>query len=325
MKKLLITTAAIAAFASSASAMEQKDRNVTDPLYQPMEGVWYLDADFQAFQRDYDRYNITTRAFVDQWQETGMTTTTTAQYGITDIFAIDFGIGYTVYEDAQTPSNTATTTYDYMGWENPFVGVTYKLIDNKAGVVQFGGKWTIDVFDAQKTTSTVYEGSAADGRHELEGFVRYGKDWKWFTIAPEVIVRYIDTERYVILNGDQNHVFDWAMEYEFRLDHEIRIGHYFSLNPNFAYITRDERDYENRAGATNDKLFQEDNGNLVTSKIQANVHFNDLFTLSGYYEYQFTEGDDTAIRKRTGGGAVPPYEYEDEITQLVGIKTIFEF
>jgi hypothetical protein len=325
MKKLLITTTAIAAFASSAGAMESMERTVTDPLYQPMEGKWLLDIDFQAFQRDYDRFNITTRVFVDQWQETGGTTTFTAQYGIVDSFAIDFGIGWTAFEQSVTPNNASTVNYDYIGWENPFIGLTYKLFDNKAGVLQFGGQYTFDAFDAQKTTSTAYDGSAADGRQEIEGFVRYGKDWKWFTIAPSAIARYLGSERYVILNGDQNHKYDDAMEYEFRLDHEIRIGHYFSLNPNFAYITRDERDYENRAGATNDKLFQEDNGNLVTSRIQANIHFNDLFTLSGYYEYQFIEGDDTAIRKRTGGGAVPPYEHEDEVNQLVGIKTIFEF
>ena len=154
MKKLLITTAAIVAFASTAGAMEGMDRNVTNPLYQPMEGKWLVDVDFQSFQRDYDRYNDSTKVLIDQWQETGGSTLATLRYGVADSFSVDFGIGYTVYEDAVTPLNTATTTYDYAGWENPFVGVTYKLLDNKAGVVQFGTKWIINAFDAHKTTST---------------------------------------------------------------------------------------------------------------------------------------------------------------------------
>jgi hypothetical protein len=321
MKKLLITTAAIAAFASTAGAMESVDRTVTDPLYQPMEGKWLVDIDFQGFQRDYDRHNAANGALVDHREETGGSTLATLRYGIADSFSIDFGIGYSVYEEAVTALNTATVTYDYRGWENPFVGVTYKLLDNKAGVVQFGGKWIIDAFEAHKTSSTVYEGSAADGRHELEGFVRYGKDWKWFTIAPEVIVRYVDTERYVILNGDQNHIFEDTMEYEYRLDHEIRIGHKFSMNADFGYIDRDERDYENKSVP---RQYRENEGNLLTGRAQANIHFNDTFTLSTYYEYQNVVGDETTVVPKTPG-ADTHYVYDDERIQLLGIKTIFEF
>jgi len=202
MKKLLITTAAIAAFATGANAMESADRNVTDPLYQPAEGIWLLDADFQAFERKWDISNQTTGVHTITDKDVGMSTLLKAEYGITDSFSLDFGIGYTKYERAITPVNTGTTYYDYDGWENPFVGATYKLMDDKNGVVQVGGKWTIDAFDAHKTSDVVYEGSAADGRNEVEGFARYGKDWKWFTVAPEFILRYVGTERYTILNNN---------------------------------------------------------------------------------------------------------------------------
>jgi len=110
------------------------------------------------------------------------------------------------------------------------------------------------------------------------------------------------------------------------LNNEIRLGKRFSLNPNFSYVVREERDYEIKP-VTAARRYNEDEGDLVTARLQANVLFNETFTLSGYYEYQFVSNELNGYTTDTPqpGNINDPTRYDPDVTQLFGIKTIFEF
>jgi hypothetical protein len=322
MKSIFIITTILllCPLSTNAKNNDYDIRNsLTNPLYKPHKSEFLVMSDINYYKREYNLENNTTNAKISDRKEEGIMIMEGFQYGISDKWTFDFQVMYDLYTDHNTPVAQSTQEYDYSGFENPKFGFIYRAMNNKGGKIDLSLSWAPDIFDRETTTDRVYEGAPANGRHELEFFTRYGQDFKHLAVAGTAKAIYLDTTKYMQLNGKIPFRESKRMQYEALIETEYRLIKKLTANTNFGYIWNTESDLENHYTA----LVQKNQpGNIRYVTIQLNYSFIPEFSLSTYYEYQNIE--ETYLKYKSGPATADQVR-EDDRNDIYGIKTMFRF
>jgi len=303
---------------ANAKTMLIKD-SLTNPLRKPQDEQFFVTFDGNYYLRSYNLENNTTNAKISDNKVEGFRAAEGFMYGINDKLSLNFDISYNFYEDNHTLTDQTTDKYDYMGFENPKIGLEYRLMNNGIGRFDLGLSVSPDIVDKKTSTSHVYTGSTSSGRNEFELLARYGKAFNHFVFANIIKITYLGTSEYTELNTHHLYREGDRMKYEFALETEYRIFRSISAGTNIGYIVNTESDLENR----NTQVVQRmQPGNILYVHAQLNIPTTKNFTISPYYEYQNIE--ETYLKYKSGVATVDTVR-EDDCNSIYGLKTIFRF
>ncbi len=173
---------AIPLYAQAQDFTPTGDRVLSDPTYLPLQGQFFGDSSYGYERGESDVFDSTdarsattrhTQNFVRQ----------NFAYGVTDALSLNVGIGYGFSGDNRVVSANGTTTTHQSGWEDPSLGATYRLLDQRNHPVSLDimGDYSPDAFQSRNATQ-IRDGTIARGGPEVGLGVGLGRETRFFTI-----------------------------------------------------------------------------------------------------------------------------------------------
>ncbi|MFC1659007.1 hypothetical protein ACFL0U_00370 [Pseudomonadota bacterium] len=321
MKKLLILTTIMAVFSSAANAKEMmSELSLTNPLYKPKEGKMYSETNLNYSKQEFYSYTFSTNVENSIEIDT-QRAEEFLKFGVTDMLTTSFKLGYEIQKESRTYHGiNPDEDYDSKGVTNPEFGIEYRIINNRIHKFDILHSLKLDVFEREDTTTNQVDGTISDGRHEFGLGLRYGITMDRFTLAGTSIAKYLHEVKYNMIGIGQSKssILD-KRHYllNFKIELEYMFTKKFSTIFTSGYAYEQSRDVINK---TNSTVTDRNDGGKMNSSIQINYMINDMFTLAAYYsgEHQRDSLFDIA-------NSVNDYEYRDNMTQTLGLKTIMEF
>lgn len=166
------------------------DRILSDPTYLPLKGQVYGQTDYGYSQTNGHLFDPTGA------ETAGIRNTLNIfdqklAYGITDALSVRAGFSYGFGTDRRaTP--TDTTSNNRNGLENPTIGATYRVLDQRSHPISFDvfGDYAPDVFPS-KSASLSQDGTVATGGPEADFGFAVGRETRMFTIQGAFTDRYV--------------------------------------------------------------------------------------------------------------------------------------
>ena len=158
------------------------ERILSDPTYLPLQGQFSGDTGYGYERTDGDNFDATgARSAITR--NTQNVIRQNFAYGLTDALSLNLGIGYGFSGQNRVASADGVTTTDQSGWEDPTLGVTYRLLDQRNHPVSLDimGEYSPDVFQS-RTASASRDGTIARGGPEVDLGVGLGRETRVFTI-----------------------------------------------------------------------------------------------------------------------------------------------
>ncbi|MEO8926664.1 MAG: hypothetical protein ABI306_05820 [Caulobacteraceae bacterium] len=167
------------------------DRILSDPTYLPLKGQIFGDS-------TYDYQRIDGSVFDDTGAQTASTRNTlntlrqSFAYGVTDALSLNVSIGYGFSGHSRVVTADGATTINQSGWEDPTLGATYRLLDQRNHPVSLDviGSYSPDAFQNRTATAT-QDATIARGGPAADFGLALGRETRMFTIRGEVSARYL--------------------------------------------------------------------------------------------------------------------------------------
>lgn len=158
------------------------ERILSDPTYLPLQGQFFGDTAYGYERGDGDIFDAT-GAHAATTRHTQNTIRQNFAYGLTDALSLNLGIGYGFAGHNRVESANGLTTNDQSGWEDPTLGATYRLLDQRNHPVSLDimGEYSPDVFQSRNATPS-RDGTLARGGSETDLGVGLGRETRIFTI-----------------------------------------------------------------------------------------------------------------------------------------------
>ena len=287
---------------SSASAMvEDNSRVVTDPFYMPKAGGMLSETDLFATQRE-SEFENTAGVKTNDVETTNTVLGETFHYGISDNFAVRFGLAYSFGADTDnTPVGGTVSTSSSDGLYDPVLGATFRVMDQDMQGMNFDvlTDLHINVEDSESSSTSAtgvkYDGTVNNGGHAIDLGVRVGKKFDTMSFAGVAGINYYMDYEYSSANpastwtaeGDAYN--DWYVG----LQTQFRFAPQVSMNADLLYTIAGDLSEETSVGGVVGQNEEYSGGNALTLGLQGNYHLvPDQFVLSLYYSYSMIDDTD---------------------------------
>lgn len=158
------------------------DRILSDPTYLPLQGQFSGDTAYGYERSDGDVFDAT-GARMATTSHTQNIVRQNFAYGLTDALSLNVGIGYGFSGQGRVVTANGVTQTNENGWEDPRLGATYRLLDQRNHPVSLDimGEYSPDVFESRNATPT-QDGTIARGGSETDLGVGLGRETRFFTL-----------------------------------------------------------------------------------------------------------------------------------------------
>ncbi|MGI8841451.1 MAG: hypothetical protein ACR2F8_11825 [Caulobacteraceae bacterium] len=169
------------------------DRILSDPTYLPLQGQFFGDTNYGYERGDGDIFDAS-GAQTAATRHTQNLVHQNFAYGVTDALSLNVGIGYGFSDHNRVVTENGTNTTSQSGWEDPTLGATYRLLDQRNHPVSLDimGEYSPDAFESRDATPT-RDGTIARGGSEVDLGVGLGRETKIFTIRGVFFDKYFGT------------------------------------------------------------------------------------------------------------------------------------
>jgi hypothetical protein len=169
------------------------ERILSDPTYLPLQGQFFGDTSYGYERSDGDVFDAD-GAHAAATRRTLNTARQNFTYGLTDAFSLNVGIGYGFSGHDRVDSANGSTQTNDSGWEDPSLGATYRLLDqrNRPVSLDIMGEYSPDVFQSRSATPT-RDGTIARGGSETDLGVGLGRETRFFTLRGVFFDKYFAT------------------------------------------------------------------------------------------------------------------------------------
>ncbi len=231
-------------------------RDLADPSYLPTQGKVQGKTSYQYGKSKWDVRDANDAFVLAADQKTNNITQNVA-YGITDTVSVSVSDSY----GTSTVGRGATSERKANGFENPTIGATWRVIDQKTNPVSVDllASYSPDVFNAKGATET-QDGTVARGGYVVGGGTAVSYRTRAFTIygAGGAVYRG-DTETENQTTGVKTKLNDSNWNYLLSLQTQTRLTSLVSLDAGVSHVFRDKANTSFRNGA----------GTLVSRHVKA--------------------------------------------------------
>jgi hypothetical protein len=243
------------------------DRILSDPTYLPLQGQIYGETGYDYGSVTGNTNSAAGTAFSRNWTNTYSQYTA---YGVTNRLSFNLGIDYETDHSRDTSAAGLVTGAGRQGFDNPTLGVTYRLIDqtNHPFLLDLKGTYTPDAFPS-KTPAGISDGTIAYGGSQGSLGVALGRETKMFTVQASVTGKWQGpTDEQNMVNGDTIHTSGfWAPT--LGLATQTRITPRLSVNVNGDYTFNGSPNVVNE---DNGVFYQSNRGNYGDLGVAVNYH-----------------------------------------------------
>jgi hypothetical protein len=297
LTRSVIGLSAIAALMIPFAATAQdftpiSDRILSDPTYLPLRGQFYGESSYD-YSDDASQSFRATGANLSSTSRTLSTLRQTFAYGVTDRLSINVSEAYGFSGGANVTTPAGMTSTNISGWEDPTVGLTYRLIDQKEQpfILDAFGHYSPDAFSAHAAINGE-DATVARGGDSGDFGLAIARETKFFTIRGSVTATYYGSssdltaspERGVATTGSY-----WAPS--LGLQTQTRLTDRLSANVNAAYTFNGDPTVRNFIP---DLVHREDIGNTADVGVSLNYHLIPN-KLVGSINYNHTFADHTDL------------------------------
>jgi hypothetical protein len=186
----LATLLAAPLSAAAADMTPISDRILSDPTFLPLKGEFYGESSYD-YTHDHTNYFDDTGAQISSISRRLNTLRQYFAFGITDQLSVNVSEAYGFSGQVRTTTAAGVTSNNLSGWEDPTIGVTYRLIDQRSNPMSLDviTHYSPDAFSAHTATSTS-DGSIARGGPAADFGLAIGRETRAFTIRGSLTANY---------------------------------------------------------------------------------------------------------------------------------------
>lgn len=176
--------------AAAADFTPISDRMLSDPTYLPLKGEYYSETAYDYNEQTSNNFDAS-GANQSSTHRTVNSLHQTFGYGITDQFSVSISEAYSFSGHATQTSGSTVTTNGISGWQDPVIGLTYRLFDQKARPVSVDivAHYAPDAFSSHASLDGG-DASVAQGGSEADFGLAIGRETKTFTIRGSLTAFY---------------------------------------------------------------------------------------------------------------------------------------
>jgi len=295
-------------FAGTALALDfspDTTRYLSDPSFLPKHGQLEGTTTYQYDDFSDDVNNASGAKFVSQTQKTSSINQDLA-FGLSDRLAIRGSIGYAASRLSDDYTTGQTYKFDSNGGSDPWLAVSYRLIEQKASPVSIDAfiEYSPDLFDA-KSGTTGQSGTVARGGQAGEAVLHVNREMKSLTLQLEAGVQQNDSRKILNLSDGTDTKVGALTAYLIGLRTQTRLNNAFAVNLGTVYRINGSSSVSN---AANHMSYTSDNGNSLVSYVGLNYSIiPQKFSVEAEYQYTATgkTSVDNAVNYSVGSWSNP--------------------
>jgi hypothetical protein len=268
------------------------DRILSDPTFLPLKGQFYGESSYDYSDGNSQNFKAS-GANLSSTRRTLDTIRQTFEYGVTDRLSINVSEAYGFSGSSRVTTPAAVAFSNASGWDDPTIGLTYRLIDQKEQpfLLDFLTHYSPDAFSS-KASIDGEDATIARGGAEADFGLAIARETRFFTIRGSVTATYYGTSSELTASparGVATTGAYWAPS--LGVQTQARLTDRLSANVNATYTFNGDPNVRNDVP---DLFHRENIGNTANVGVSLNYHLIPN-KLVGSVNYNHTFADHTDL------------------------------